>query len=89
MQSKITEKQKKALDAIYESIQSSGFPPTFADLREKLNVASNQAVLNFLESLEKKELVVKIDKNPKGFTYSKRLRWRISNKAHEIYSNHQ
>jgi repressor LexA len=58
---KITEKQKNALNAIYESIRSSGFPPTFADLREKLNVASNQAVLNFLESLEKKGFIKRED----------------------------
>lgn len=61
MQLKITEKQKRALGAIYESIRSSGFPPTFADLREKLNVASNQAVLNFLESLEKKGFIKRED----------------------------
>lgn len=61
MQSKITEKQKHALSAIYESIRLSGFPPTFADLREKLNVASNQAVLNFLESLEKKGFIKRED----------------------------
>jgi repressor LexA len=61
MQLKTTEKQKRALGAIYESIQSSGFPPTFADLREKLGVASNQAVLNFLESLEKKGLIKRED----------------------------
>lgn len=36
-----------------------------------------------------KELVVKINKNPKGIQYKKRLRWRISNKAHEAYSKHQ
>ncbi|MBT7102110.1 hypothetical protein HN935_01210 [archaeon] len=42
-----------------------------------------------LEKLEKKELVIKIDKNPQGFQYSRRLRWRISNKAHEIYKKHQ
>jgi repressor LexA len=61
MQLKITAKQKNALGAIYESIRSSGFPPTFADLREKLNVASNQAVLNFLESLEKKGFIKRED----------------------------
>jgi len=58
---KITEKQKNALYVIYESIRLSGFPPTFADLREKLNVASNQAVLNFLESLEKKGFIKRED----------------------------
>ena len=42
-----------------------------------------------LKELEKKELVIKINKNPQGFQYSRRLRWRISNKAYEIYKKHQ
>ena len=42
-----------------------------------------------LEKLEKKELVIKINKNPQGFQYSRRLRWRISNKAYNIYKKHQ
>ncbi|MBU3923283.1 MAG: hypothetical protein KJ592_00025 [Nanoarchaeota archaeon] len=46
-------------------------------------------IKELLKELEKKELVIKIDKNPKGFRYSRRLRWRISNKAHEIYTKHQ
>lgn len=57
MQKKITEKQKNALNAIYESIEETGLLPTLADLREKLKVASNQAVLNFLEVLEKKGFI--------------------------------
>ena len=46
-------------------------------------------IKKLLEQLEKKELVIKINKNPKGFQYSRRLRWRISNKAHNIYTKHQ
>ncbi len=42
-----------------------------------------------LLELESKELLVKIDKNPEGIKYEKRLRWRISNKAYEIYNSHQ
>jgi hypothetical protein len=42
-----------------------------------------------LFELEKKELIIKIDKNSEGITYEKRLRWRISNKAYEIYNAHQ
>ena len=33
----------------------------------------------------KSELVVKIDKNSDGAQYKKRLRWRISSKAYELY----
>lgn len=42
-----------------------------------------------LLELEKKQLVIKINKNPKGIIYFRRLRWRISNKAHEVYSKQQ
>ena len=54
---KITPKQKNALRAIYKSIRSSGFSPTLADLRSDLKVSSNQSVLNFLDSLEKKKFI--------------------------------
>ena len=42
-----------------------------------------------LKNLEKRQLVIKIDKNPQGLKYSKRLRWRISNKVYKIYKKHQ
>lgn len=38
--------------------------------------------------LLKKELVIKISKNQKGINYKKRLRWRLSNKAHQAYKQH-
>jgi predicted transcriptional regulator with HTH domain len=46
-------------------------------------------IKKLLKTLEKKKLVIKIDKNPKGLQYSRRSRWRISNKAHNIYKKHQ
>lgn len=46
-------------------------------------------VKRLLFQLGEKELVVKIDKNPKGQTYSRRSRWRLSNKTHQAYSKHQ
>lgn len=42
-----------------------------------------------LHELEKKDLVVKVDKNSEGVKYERRARWRISNGAYEIYSQHQ
>ena len=42
-----------------------------------------------LKELEKKELIVKINKNPEGYQYLRRERWRISNKTHNIYKQHQ
>ncbi len=42
-----------------------------------------------LVDLEKKDLIVRISKNSDGKIYSRRIRWRLSNKAQEIYSKHQ
>ena len=57
MEKNITLKQKKVLQAIYASVKTEGFPPTLADLREEINVSSNQSILNFLENLEKKGFI--------------------------------
>ncbi len=46
-------------------------------------------VKRLLIQLDKKELVVKVDKNSNGQTYSRRMRWRLSNKIHQVYSKHQ
>lgn len=53
----LTFKQKRVLESIYDSIHSSGFPPTLADIKEELGVSSNQSVLNFLKTLEKKDCI--------------------------------
>jgi predicted transcriptional regulator with HTH domain len=46
-------------------------------------------IKRLLINLEKKGLVIKISKNSQGFQYSRRQRWRISNKAHRIYKENQ
>lgn len=42
-----------------------------------------------LTELEKKKLIVEINKNPEGIEYTKRQRWRLSNQAYEAYKKHQ
>ncbi len=42
-----------------------------------------------LLSLEKKTLVVQINKNAQGIKYIKRQRWRLSNAAYDAYQKHQ
>jgi repressor LexA len=53
----ITPKQKKVLEIIYNNIKSTGFPPTLADLKNELDLVSNQAILNYLKALEKKGFI--------------------------------
>lgn len=66
MNLKITEKQKKVLEIIYNSIITEGFPPSLANLRESLNLASNQAVLNYLNSLEEKGFIQREEGQARG-----------------------
>lgn len=66
MSIKLTPKQKKVLELIYNSLETSGFPPTLADLKEKLGVASNQSILNFLDNLEKKECIKREEGQARG-----------------------
>lgn len=53
----LTPKQRRVLDLIYESINSAGYPPSLADLKDELNVSSNQSVLNFLSALVNKGFI--------------------------------
>ncbi len=53
----ITVRQKQTLTIIYNSIKYSGFPPTLSDLRESLEVTSNQSVLDLLKILEAKKYI--------------------------------
>lgn len=71
MKTNITEKQKNVLQLIYENIQSSGFPPTLVDLKESLNLASNQAVLNYLDALETRGLIQRGDGQARAIKISR------------------
>ncbi len=42
-----------------------------------------------LIELEKKQVVVRVNKNSQGVQYLRRLRWRISNPAQKVYSQKQ
>ena len=59
-----------------------------SDIAKEL-ARDEEFIKKLLKTLEEKELVVKINKNPKGLLYSRRLRWRISNKAHSAYKTQQ
>lgn len=59
-----------------------------ADIAKEL-ARDEEFIKHLLKELEKQQLIIKINKNPQGFQYSRRLRWRISNKAHNIYKINQ
>lgn len=68
----LTKRQKQVLKAIYKSLKDSGYPPTLADLREELDVSSNQAVLDLLRLLEEKEFIKKEEGMARGIKILKK-----------------
>jgi len=70
---------------LFESSPDSKFTSEIAE-----NVARDEEFTKaLLQDLEKKKIIVSIDKNPSGKDYSRRRRWRLSNEAYEVYSKHQ
>ena len=84
-------KEKK--DKISEHILSmlfNNFPkPLFTAQIAKEIARDEEFTKDLLIELDQQRLIIPITKNPKGIEYIKRIRWRISNKAHEAYSKYQ
>ena len=53
MKKTITERQKQLLEVIYDFCTSTGYPPTFEDMRQNLGVSSNQSIVDLLEKLRR------------------------------------
>ena len=68
----LTARQKEVLNSIYNSFKESGYPPTLADLRDRLGVSSNQAVLDFLKLLEEKGYIKREEGMARGLKILKK-----------------
>ncbi len=73
---RLTERQKETLLFIYDSIKYEGFPPTLSDLKQKLGVSSNQAVLDLLKNLEHKAYIKREEGAARGL--------KITQKGYEV-----
>lgn len=62
----LTKRQGQSLRAIYRYLKDSGYPPTLADLREELEVSSNQSVIDLLKLLEQKGFIKKEEGTARG-----------------------
>jgi predicted transcriptional regulator with HTH domain len=68
----------------------NSFPKNFYTFEISKEIARDEEFIkNLLLSMEKKGLIIKVDKNSNGIKYERRLRWRISNKTYEIYKQMQ
>jgi predicted transcriptional regulator with HTH domain len=55
----------------------------------KLEARDEEFTKTLLKELWDKNLVIPIRKNSHGVTFSRRIKWRLSNKAYEAYKQHQ
>ncbi len=86
----ISDQKKEKISEQILSYLYSIFPKQIFISEIAKELARDEEFIKYLlKDLEKKGLVIKIDKNSQGIKYSLRLRWRISNKAYEIYKKHQ
>lgn len=55
--SSVTERQKQLLEMIYSYIKDTGYPPSFEEMKDSLDVVSNQSVIDLLTKLESQKLI--------------------------------
>ena len=68
MKSQITKRQKQLLSVIYRHVKNTGYPPSFEEMREKLGVASNQSIIDFLDKLKQKKFIKKEQATARGIS---------------------
>jgi repressor LexA len=69
---KITKRQKELLLIIYKFIKDTGYPPTFEEMKERLDVVSNQSIINLLEVLENKKFIEREEGSARGIVINTR-----------------
>jgi len=83
------EKQEKIQEQVLLHLFSIFPQQIFTSDIAKEMARDEEFIKTLLLDMEKKELIIKISKNSQGINYLKRARWRLSNKAYDIYSQHQ
>jgi repressor LexA len=68
MRNQITKRQKELLSIIYGYIKDTGYPPTFEEMRERLGIASNQSVIDFLEKLKRNDVIKRNERVARSIT---------------------
>ena len=87
---KISEKKKEKISEQILAFLYSVSPKLLFTSQIAQELARDEEFIKkLLLGLNKQNLVVKITKNPKGVSYLKRSRWKISDAAYQAYSRHQ
>lgn len=68
----LTKRQREVLTLIYQYINTEGYPPSFDEMRELLDVSSNQTVTDMLAALERKGAVKREEGSARGLSILKK-----------------
>jgi len=83
------EKRNKISEQILAYLYSINPKPSFAAHIAREIARDEEFIKLLLNELKKTGLVIEIKKNPNGKDYVRRSRWRLSDKAYEVYKNNQ
>jgi hypothetical protein len=83
------EKKEKISEQILAYLYSINPRPTFTVHIAREVIRDEEFTKKLLLDLKKKGFVIEIKKNPQGVSYSKRSRWRLSDKVYELYNQKQ
>ncbi len=82
-------KKEKIAEQILALLYSTNPKPIFTSHIAKEIVRDEEFIKKILLDLKKKGLINQIKKNPKGIQYKSRSRWKLSDKAYELYKKYQ
>jgi len=83
------EKKKKISEHILAFLYSNTPKPLFTSFIAKEAARDEEFVKKLLLELKTKNLVAEIKRNPKGKSYLRRSRWKLSDAAYQAYNNKQ
>ena len=83
------EKREKIAEQILACLYQH-FPTQLFTAEIARNLARDEEFTKtLLKELWEKNLVAPIKKNSKGILFSRRIKWKLSNKTYDAYKNHQ
>jgi len=87
---RISQQKKDKISEQILAVLYNNFPKQLFTAQIAREIARDEEFTkNLLKQLWNKNLVSPIRKNPKGITFSRRIKWKLSNKAYDAYKQHQ
>ncbi|MAG79042.1 hypothetical protein CMI40_01555 [Candidatus Pacearchaeota archaeon] len=83
------EKREKIMSNIVAVLYEHSPRALFTSDISKIQARDEEFIKKLLLELKDKKLIIEVKKNPKGISYKRRSRWKLSDATYVIYKNHQ